>query len=197
MSEEQSNGQPQDANGKPEETNQKKDDVVAYSTYSKVLGTLKKRESELDEVKTRLESIELDKKQAEGNKDEVITDLRSRLQSLESEKSTLRSKYAWNSLEGQIKSEAVRSGCVNPDKLVRLLEEDDLKSIEVDDSFKVNQDDLSRLIEKAKKDHSDIGLFGKKKVNVNDVSPKPVKHESKKVEDMTSAELREHIKSLE
>jgi hypothetical protein len=201
MSEEaMSNGQPEnqvDDNNQVENKTEKKDDVVAYSTYSKVMGTLKKRESELNEVRSKLESIELEKKQAEGNKDEVINQLREKIANSEKEKQSLQSKFAWNSLEGQIKSQAMKAGCVNPDKLIRLLDDDDLKAIEVDDSFKVNNDDLTRLIEKAKKDHSDIGLFGKKQVNVNDVSPKPMKQNEKKVEEMTASELKEYIKSLE
>lgn len=173
MSEEnQSNGQPEHQVDDSSQESKQKDDVVAYSTYSKVMGTLKKRESELNEVRSRLENIELEKKQAEGNKDEVIQELRSKLTDAEKAQQQIKHKYAWNTLEGQIKTAAVQQGCVNPDKLIRLLEEDDLKAIEVGDDFRVNSDDLTRLLEKAKKDHSDIGLFGKKNVNVNDVTPK-------------------------
>lgn len=167
-----SNGQPEHQVDDSSQESKQKDDVVAYSTYSKVMGTLKKRESELNEVRSRLESIELEKKQAEGNKDEVIQELRSKLTDAEKAQQQIKHKYAWNTLEGQIKTAAVQQGCVNPDKLIRLLEEDDLKAIEVGDDFRVNSDDLTRLLEKAKKDHSDIGLFGKKNVNVNDVTPK-------------------------
>lgn len=173
MSEEnQSNGQPEHQVDDSSQETKQKDDVVAYSTYSKVMGTLKKRESELNEVRSRLEGIELEKKQAEGNKDEVIQELRNKLTDAEKAQQQIKHKYAWNTLEGQIKTAAVQQGCVNPDKLIRLLEEDDLKAIEVGDDFRVNSDDLTRLLEKAKKDHSDIGLFGKKNVNVNDVTPK-------------------------
>lgn len=167
-----SNGQPEHQVDDSSQESKQKDDVVAYSTYSKVMGTLKKRESELNEVRSRLENIELEKKQAEGNKDEVIQELRSKLTDAEKAQQQIKHKYAWNTLEGQIKTAAVQQGCVNPDKLIRLLEEDDLKAIEVGDDFRVNSDDLTRLLEKAKKDHSDIGLFGKKNVNVNDVTPK-------------------------
>lgn len=167
-----SNGQPEHQVDDSSQESKQKDDVVAYSTYSKVMGTLKKRESELNEVRSRLENIELEKKQAEGNKDEVIQELRSKLTDAEKAQQQIKHKYAWNTLEGQIKTAAVQQGCVNPDKLIRLLEEDDLKAIEVGDDFRVNSDDLTRLLEKAKKDHSDIGLFGKKSVNVNDVTPK-------------------------
>lgn len=173
MSEEnQPNGQPEHQVDDSSQEAKQKDDVVAYSTYSKVMGTLKKRESELNEVRSRLENIELEKKQAEGNKDEVIQELRSKLTEAEKAQQKIKHTYAWNTLEGQIKTAAVQQGCVNPDKLIRLLEEDDLKAIEVGDDFRVNSDDLTRLVEKAKKDHSDIGLFGKKNVNVNDVTPK-------------------------
>jgi uncharacterized protein involved in type VI secretion and phage assembly len=180
-------------NDQVEQTTKKQDDVVAYSTYSKVMGTLKKRESELNEVRTRLEAIELEKKQAEGNKDEVITTLRDKLKHTEEAQNKLKHQYAWTTLEGQIKTAALQQGCVNPDKLVQLLSDDDLKAIEVDESFKVNQDDLNRLLEKAKKDHSDIRLFKTKSVNVNDVAPVVPKTKNKTVEEMSASELKEYL----
>lgn len=191
------NDAPEVVNNTPSDES-KKNDVVAYSTYSKVLGTLKKRESELDELRSRIDSIELEKKQAEGNKDEVITTLRSKLKEAEEGSKKLQHKYAWNVLEGQIKTEAIKQGCANPDKLIRLLSDDDLKAIEVDAGFNVNQDDLKRLIDKARKDNEDIGLFKNRSVNVNDVSPtKSPAPKQKKVEEMTPSELAEYIKKLE
>jgi hypothetical protein len=199
MSEENQNpsGETQEVSDVQEQETKKTNDTVAYSTYSKVLGEKKKMQEQLGDAMKRLEQIELEKKQADGNKDEVIQQLRSKLEEAENGQQKLKHQYAWTTLEGQIKSAAAQKGCVNPDKLIRLLDENDLKAIEVDDSFKVNNDDLDRLLDKAKKDHSDIGLFGKKQVNVNDVTPKPVKHKEKKVEEMTASELKEYIKTLE
>jgi hypothetical protein len=184
-------GATQQVNDQVEKESKKTEDVVAYSTYSKVMGTLKKRESELNEVRSRLESIELEKKQAEGNKDEVISTLREKLKEAQSSTDQLKHQYVWSSLEGQIKTEAVKHGCRNPDKLMKLLNEDDLKSIQVGNDFKVNQDDLNRLLEKAKKDNEDIALFQKKSVNINDVAPKMA--QSKSVKEMNAAEVRKML----
>lgn len=192
----QSNGQPENTDGVTQEKNQTNSDKVAYATYSKVMGTLKKREAQLEDLQAKLEGIELQKQQDEGNKDEVIATLRKRLDETESEKKQLKHNYAWNSIEGQIKAKAVEAGCVNPEKLIRLLPDEDLKAIEVDDSFRVNSDDLGRLIEKAKKDNSDIGLFGRRKANINDGPAGVPNFGSKKVEEMSATELKKLIKSL-
>lgn len=155
---------------------EQKKDVVAYETYRKTVGEVKKLKPELRakeeenlELKRQVELYEQQKAESEGRKDDVIKSLRDKIVEVETERSTIKKNYAWNALSAQIKSEAIKQGCVNPDKLIRLMPEEDLKGIDINDEFMINSEDLERVIAKAKADNSDIGLFGMKKVNVNDV----------------------------
>jgi len=151
---------------------EKKTGSVSYDTYDRVLKGRKRVDSELSDLKAQLADIEQGKAIAEGRKDDVIKSLREENNSIKTNLKEVKKNYAWNSVESQIVNEAVKQGCVNPTKLIRLLDREDLEGIEVSDDFSVNKEDLVRLVEKSKQENSDIGLFGKKTVNVNHAVPK-------------------------
>lgn len=174
-------------------------DSVAYETYKKVLGEKKHTQSKLQEMEERIKRYEHDKLEAEGKKDDVISSLRKELEKRDQETKELKSNFAWNTIESQIKNEASAKGCVNPNKLIKLLSKEEINGIEVDDHFRVNTDDLGKLIDNAKKEHSDIGLFSEKKVNINDVPGKQTdfKPKQKAYEDMTDEELEAELRKQE
>lgn len=161
---------PVDTSGQDSVDPKENNDQVAYETYKKVLGEKKKRDAEIAEMREKVAMFEQAKLEAEGKKDDVISSLRSELVKVKEESESTKRNFVWSSVQNQLKSAAAAQGCVNPDKFVKLLDMDQVKALEIDDStFKVNNDDLSRLIEGAKKDHADIQLFKSKKVNVNDI----------------------------
>lgn len=181
MSEEnQDNVQPAQDNVESTATEQQpqRDDKVAYDTYRRVVGKSKKVMAENDELKQRLNLIEQDKMAADGKKDDVIKSLREELGQTRSQLDSQKQNYAWNIFSSNIKAEAAKRGCKDPDKLLKLLDKEDLGSVEVDDNYTVNRDDLSRLMDKAIREND--FLFGKPAVKVNDVTPSNEKPETGK-----------------
>ena len=169
------------------------DDKVAYASFKRAVDEKKRFQAELNKVQDKLKLHEQDKAQNEGRKDDVINELRKELGETKKSLETKDKSYAYNVLSGQIKTEALKQGCVNPEKLIRLLDPSELKGIEVDEDFFVNTDDLQRLIGKAKEEHSDIGLFKNKHVNINDVTPSMIPNKS--TNEMSSSELKEYARN--
>jgi hypothetical protein len=102
-------------------------------------------------------------------------------------------------MQSQIKSEAVNRGCKNPDGLIRLLSKDDLASIEIDDQFNVNKDDLSRVLDGVAERNADWDIFKKESKKVHDVnnSVNDFKTPPKKLDDMSTEELEQELARLE
>lgn len=190
----------QNASGsqEPVSDNSSGDDKVAYETYKKVLGEKKKMQSEFLSMQEKLKAIELEKQQAEGNKDDVINSLRTQLNEEKSQKQEIKKNFVWNTIQGQIKNEAISQGCVNPDKLIKLMSKDDLASVEIDDSFNVNKEDLTRLMDDAKKQHADIGLFKAKRSEVHDVTNHNIpKTPVKSKEQLSKDEIKQQLRNME
>lgn len=169
-------------------------DQVAYETYSRVLGEKKRAASENATLKTQLDAYKQAEMESNGQQSEVITSLRTQLEEEKAKRTKSEKQFAWNSVVGQIKSEAIKQGCINGDKFVRLLGEDQLTGIEVGEDFSVNTDDLARIVQQGIKDNSDIGLFKTKQVNINNVNATGVtKTGPKKVEEMSADELEAEL----
>ena len=186
------NDQPQDSNvvqGEQDEAQPKKD-FVAYESYRKVVGKVKKTQSENEALLAKLQQYEEEKAQIEGRKDDVIKSLRQRAEEAEKKLKDTQSTFVWNAVSGNIKAEAIANGCVDADALIRLLGSDDLKSIDYDDSFNVNKDDVGRLMEKASKTYP--YLFKKTGAKVNDATP----NFEKKELDVKSMSLEDKMKLL-
>lgn len=158
--------------------------------YKEELDSLKPKYQELE---SKIKDLELKKQQAEGDKDGVIETLKGQVNEYKNKFETASKTYAQKTLEDQIKTEAIKEGCVNPQKLMKLLTNEDLAKVEVGEGYKINEADLKTLIEKAKQDHADIGLFKKENVKVHDVtSNKTIPRQEFKVGDITS-QLKEEL----
>ena len=173
---------PTDANPEDEQK-----DKVSYDTYKKLLGEKKKRDAELSELSKKLKSFEEKELEQTGKHSELIDSLRSQLKEKEETLSKLQGdlearekREAWNTVSSQIKEAALKEGCINPDKLLKLFDKNDLKALEVVEesgSVKVHSDDLKRLMEKARKEND--FLFKKSVTNIADVTPKVTKEKPK------------------
>ena len=174
-------------------------DSVSYDTHKKLLGEKKNLQTKFEQMQAEIESFRQEKMSAEGKKDDVINSLRQQLDERTREAKELKNNFAWNTVQSQIKNEASANGCVNPDKLIRLLSKEEINGIEIDESFNVNRQDLSKLIENAKKEHSDIGLFSERKINVNDVTgkQKEFKPKQKSYDEMSVEELEAELEKQE
>lgn len=170
------------------DVNEKTEDVVSYSSHRKLLGEKKRIQAEKADLEEKIKLYEQNKAAAEGRKEDVIKSLREENETFKSQLVNTQKTYALNVLSGQIKAEAVKQGCINAEKLLRLMPDEDLKGIDIDDDFQINSDDLKRVIAKAKAENSDIGLFNSRTVNVNDLNS-PNMPKAKGIKEMTKQEL--------
>ena len=155
-----------------EETKESSDakDTVSYETHKKLLAQRKADQERLRELEAKFQSIEESKLEAEGRKDELVESLRKRLEEKDNALNDIQKQYATKTLTEQIKAKAVELGCKPnyADKLIRLMDDSDLKSIQVDENYMANHDDLRMVLEKTKKDVPD---FFSKTVTIGDSTP--------------------------
>ena len=151
-------------------------DMVAYDSYQKAVAErkadqarAKKAMEEAAELRERLKEIELDKQQAEGNKDDVIVTLRKELGEVKENLANKDRGYARSIIEGQLSAKATELGCDDLGLFMAGLNQSDglLAGVEVDDNFQVNTEDLTRVVEKMKDKHP--RLFKEKNVVVHDI----------------------------
>ena len=99
----------------------------------------------------------------------------------------------WNSVTSAVKTEAVKHGCKNPDKLVKLLDTNDFSMLQAENG-QIMEQSLSALIDKAKKEND--FLFTQPAVKINDAIPsgKPEQPRAKSASEMTQKERLEVMK---
>lgn len=123
-------------------------DTVAYETYKKTLALAKKREAELTAEREEKQKLLEEKLTAEGKKDELIESWKKKYTDLESKTKKLVGSFSYNALSSVVSEVAAKEGCVDPGDLMAL---GDLSSIEVDDEFKVNKDQVKEFVLSMKK----------------------------------------------
>jgi len=128
-------------------------DFVAYESFQKALNEKKTAQSKLSEYEKELQTLREEKLQREGKTEELVDTYRKQILELNESMSKKEKTYAWNTLTGEIKREALKLGCVDPDKLIRLMDDEDLRSINVGEDFTIDKNSLTQVIEKNKKDN--------------------------------------------
>lgn len=182
---------------KTESVNQDKTEKrPSYESYRELLGEKKELQQKYRELKAWREEVDLKEKEQQGKHKEVIDSLRSENKKLKDDLLMKTKSFAYSKFEEQIKYEAAKNNCVNPDKLMKLLTKDQIKSVQVDDTFKVNKDDLTRLMNDLKDEHKDIGLFKNTNVNVNNVTG-DFKAEKQDLTKMSKDDIISRLRSLE
>jgi hypothetical protein len=169
-------------------------DSVSLTSYQKVLKEKKSFQSRLSEYESKLQKLEEEKLHAEGKKEELLDSYKKRVQELESRLDKTNKSYAWNTLTGSIKTEAVKAGCKDPDKLIRLMDDEDLRSIEIGDNFTINTESLKEIIEKNKKENYFLFETTPRQASVGNPSKKSPEEPKKSFKDMTREELLEAYK---
>lgn len=161
-------GQTQEAGGTEENQQTQIEDVVKYESYKKVLSEAKVAKKELKQLKAELEAKRQAELEAKGNYQEVIDTLKRQKEELETKYKTTVEKSQWEKVTGSIKSEALKAGCLNPDKLIRLLDKNDFETLRAEDG-EIRAESLNQLMEKVKREND--FLFKKASVQVNDATP--------------------------
>lgn len=161
-------------------------DQVSYETYKKTVAEVKKLKDTLKAQADALAQAEQAKLMAEGNKDELINKLKSDLQKLEKTHKETFNSFVYSSLDAQVREEAQKLGCIDPDALVKLA---DLSQVEVDaKTFKADRTQLTEILESLKREKT--YLFNKSGPKINTQGPgKFVEKEAKPLKDMTKEEL--------
>ena len=162
-------GSTQDASGNEVSTdNQPQSDVVKYESYKKVLSEAKNAKERARELEAQLEAKKMAELEAQGNYQEIIEGLKGKLSETESRLITTKKQALWKDVTGAIKTEAMAAGCTHPDKLIKLLNTEDLSTLQSEDG-NLSQESVRALVEKAKKE--DYYLFSKGQVPVMDATP--------------------------
>lgn len=174
----------------------KSKDSVSYESYQKALKEKKTFQSKATEYETLIEQLRQEKAMAEGNKDEVINTLKKQTEELKAKLDKTTKTYAWSTLTGEVKREAMRHGCKDPEKLIRLMSDDDLRSIEIGENFSISGDSLKELIEKNKKENHFLFESSSKQAAQGTPGKQPPVEPKKQLKDMTVEELRSMYKTL-
>lgn len=170
-----------------EKYEQDKADGVSYDSYKKAVNQYKKSNERLAELQAKLESYEQQKLESEGKKDEVIAQLRGKVNDLESKYKQSQANFTWTTVGSQIQEEMSARGIQNPSKAFRFAKAEygeDLKGMEVDENYRVNRDDMQRFVDKFVQENQE---FVTRKVPVNDLTPSGVSKEESK--DLSKASM--------
>jgi len=162
---------------------------VKYETYSRVLGKLKNTEAEFNQLKERLSSLEQEKLEAEGNKDELIQSLRKELNERKTREKTIIGSIALSQGKNALVDEAVKAGCNSPEILTKLLE-GDLQGLEYDQEFRPDRDQVRTLVEEARKKNPILFSKEPPKTANHNLNPNgPSKPATKPIHKMSDEEL--------
>lgn len=174
------------------------DNQLAYETYKKALDQRHRFKEENAALKAQLEQTKQAELEAEGKLKEKADYWKTKAVELEEKYSKTQAQYGWNQVKAQLSSELTKAGCVDSDVAISLIDKTELNSVEVNDDFTVNQQDLNRIVDSLKKDQrtQKIRLFGKP-VGVNDMVPahdNKFKEPKKDLSELSHDELLEELK---
>ena len=127
----------------------------------------KKHRQNNAELKARLDAIENERLAEQGKHKEMAEKYKARVEHLEKESRESKAKSALRAVESQVKAEATKLGCVDPDALLRLM---DTSELDVDqESFSVEGSSMKSALEKLQKEKS--YLFQKSAASHRDLPP--------------------------
>jgi hypothetical protein len=160
----------------------------------KILGELKSERQKRRELEERLNQLESDKLKAEGNKDELIKSLQTKLEKSEKRTKELYGSMAQKTLNAQIKAEATKAGCIDPDAVMALA---DLSDLEVDaETFEADAEAVTEMITGLKK--SKPYLFSKPGPKINTKLPGGGgKGEKEDYSKMSKDQIREKLREMD
>jgi hypothetical protein len=173
----------------------KQNDTVSYESFRKSVEAEKNAKERARVLEAELEAKKNAELEAAGKHEEIIANLRAKTHELESSLKSERETRIWDNVTGAIKTTAIKQGCTDPDKLIRLFDKEDFSTLQAENG-KIREDSLGALMEKAKKENH--FLFSRGEVRINDATPSTNAPDSGKkldVNSMTPKELEEYIKA--
>ena len=169
----------------------KSDNIPSYEWHRRVLSENKKFKSQLNETQERLRAYEEKEMEATGKHQDLIAALRNENQKLKAGIDERDQVYTWSKRSEALRHAATQQGCVKPDHLLKLMDQEVLNQIQVDDSYNPVTDDVNRVVESFKGNPDYQYLFRAKAHSVDTVTPsaKVQKKEPRKIEEMSSDEI--------
>ena len=174
----------------------KSDNIPSYEWHRRVLGENKKYKSQLTDAQERLKAYEQKEMEAQGKHQDQINALREENQKLKAGIDERDQVYTWSKRSEALRHVATQQGCVKPDHLLRLMDQDVLNQIEVDDNYNPVTEDVNRVVESFKGNPDYQYLFRAKAHTVDTVSP-AAKIEKEAPKKLHEIPLAERIKMLE
>lgn len=173
------------------DTENKSENIPSYEWHRRVLGENKKFKSQLTDAQERLKAYEQKEMEAQGKHQDLITALRNENQKLKAGIDERDQVYMWSKRSEALRHVASQQGCVKPDHLLRLMDQEVLNQIQVDDAYNPIADDVNRVVESFKGNPDYQYLFKAKAHSVDTVTPnsKVQKKEPRKIADMSSEEI--------
>lgn len=130
----------------------KEKDVVAYATYSKTIGELKRAKAELDVIKAKEVEREQQALSEQGKYKEALESELKRRKELEVKLADKDKSFARKIFKEEAKSVALQMGAM-PEALEDIVKVGDWSSVEIDqETFNINQDQLKESMSKLQKD---------------------------------------------
>lgn len=145
---------------------------LAYETYKKALDGRHKFKAEAEELRKQVETLKQKELEATGKTEEQAKYWKEKALDYETKLEKTTAQYGWNQVKSQLSTELAKAGCVDPDVAISLIDKTELNSVEVNDDYSVNSEDLTRIVDSLKRDQRTqrIRLFGGT-TQVNDMAP--------------------------
>ena len=152
-------------------TDSKSDNIPSYEWHRRVLSDAKKSKSQLKEAQEVIKAYEQREMEAQGKHQDLIAALRDENSKLKAGIDERDQVYMWSKRSEALRHAASQQGCVKPDHLLRLMDEDVLNPIEVDDHYNPVYEDVNRVVEGFKGNPDYAYLFRGQTHSVNTVTP--------------------------
>ncbi|GAG52514.1 unnamed protein product, partial [marine sediment metagenome] len=107
------------------------DNQLAYETYKKALSQRHKFKEENDSLKAQLEQSKQRDLEDEGKLKEKADYWKTKATDLEEDFKKTKASFGWNQVKSQLSTELLKSGCVDPEVAISLIDKAELSSVEV------------------------------------------------------------------
>jgi hypothetical protein len=159
--------------------------------HDAILSELKHERQKRRELEEKMQAVESEKLLEQGKLKEYAESFKARAMKLESELKEVRQNYAFTTVKAQVERKASELGCLDSDLLMKAI---DVNRLQVDDTFNVDTQSLSEVIEGVRKEKP--FLFKQEGPKFRDANPVGQMQQSGMKKNMTLQEAKEYAAKL-
>ena len=174
-----------------QDNNQATKDFVAYDTYNRAVGDIKKHKDRASQLEQELHDLRQKDLERDGNLQKMLEAEKERRIKAEANLSKVAERYSYEKVSSAVQAKASEAGAKNVNLLMRAYEKD-IKSLDFGDDFSPNEDQLSGLVDLMKKESPE--LFGKSAPKIKDGQTNV--NTATKTEDLSSKSTEDIRKEL-